>query len=171
MRWVEENHEKALGAFVATLTPQDRHLYEQVILPSSWYPFESFVRINQAIDARFGRGDLSLVPELARFAADRNLPTLYRFFYSVSSVSFILSMASRLWRVNYDAGELKVDSSANEATLSIVGFPEPHRVHCLSVLGWASRSAELSGAKEVVTDEPKCRARGEDACVLHLRWK
>ena len=75
------------------------------------------------------------VPDLARFAADRNLPTLYRLFYSVPSVSFILGMASRPWRVNYDAGELRVDSKAREATLNIIDFSEPHRVHGLSVLG------------------------------------
>lgn len=170
--WVKTNKgEEALKAFFSRLEPEHRAICEGVILPSSWYPFATFVHVNEVIDATFGKGDLALVPEVARFAAAHNLPTLYKFFYSVSSVAFILSMASRLWRMNYDAGELRVVNGANEATIFIEGWPEPHRAHCLSVLGWAARSAELSGGTDVVAEMPRCRASGDAACELKLRWK
>lgn len=172
VRWVKtEKGEESLKALFSRLAPEHREICAGVILPSSWYPFATFVHVNEVIDATFGKGDLALVPEIARFAADYNLPTLYKFFYSVSSVSFILGMASRLWRMNYDAGELRVVQGTNEATMLIEGWPDPHRAHCLSVLGWAARSAELSGGKDVTTAMPRCRANGDAACELHLRWK
>ncbi|HVO30291.1 MAG TPA: hypothetical protein VMV18_06130 [bacterium] len=169
--WVKtQKGEESLKALLSRLSPEDREICGGVILPSHWYPFATFVHVNEVIDATFGKGDLALVPEIARFAAGHNLPTLYRFFYSVSSVGFILSMASRLWRMNYDAGELRVVQGTNSATIFIEDWPEPHRAHCLSVLGWAARSAELSGGKDVVAEMPHCRASGDADCELVLRW-
>lgn len=111
------------------------------------------------------------MPQVGRWAAEANLPTLYKFFYQLGSVGFILGMAGRLWRVNYDAGSLDVEAGDGAATLRIVDWPEPHRVHCLSVSGWSMRSAELSGAKDVTLTETSCRAKGEPGCELKLTWK
>lgn len=171
-RWVEKHHGHAgLDRLLRSLHAEDRALYEKVILPSSWYPFGAFVRVNEAIDRAFGTGDLALIPDVARWAADENLPTLYKFFYKVGSVGFILSMAGRLWRMNYDAGALEVEPRDKAATLRIVDWPEPHRIHCMAVGSWVKRSAELSGASDVVFGEKSCRASGGSACELSLTWR
>ena len=171
-RWVEKHHgPPGLDKLLRSLHAEDRALYEKVILASSWYPFGAFVRVNEAIDRAFGAGDLALIPDIARWAADENLPTLYKFFYKVGSVSFILGMASRLWRVNYDAGSLEVDAGDGAAAVRIVDWPEPHRVHCIAVAAWAKRSAELSGASDVTLAEKSCRANGGSACELALTWR
>jgi hypothetical protein len=80
-------------------------------------------------------------------------------------------MGARLWRVHYDAGTLEVAGGDRVATLSIVDWPEPHRVHCMAVSAWMKRSAELSGAEDVVLEEKSCRARGEKGCDFGLTWK
>ena len=172
-RWVEATHGAAgMDRLMRALPQEDRAIHEGVILPSSWYPFVTFIRVNETIDRVFGAGDLALVPVVARWAAEANLTTLYRFFYQLGSVGFILGMAGRLWRMNYDAGALEVDSAPeHEATLRIVDWPEPHRVHCLSIAGWAARSAELSGAREVSFEETACRTRGDATCEIRLTWK
>src|SRR5579859_238301 len=147
-QYVEERHgEEGLKALLAALPREDRELHKAVLLPSSWYPFDTFVRVNAAIDRVFGKGDLSLVPEIARYAAEKNLTTLYRFFYRIGSVGFVLSMGARLWRLNYDAGELAVEIGEGEARAKILDWPQPERAHCLSVIGWSGKSAELSGGK------------------------
>ena len=171
-RWVQTHHgPSGMDRVLRSLPTEDRAIYDAVILPSSWYPFGAFVRVNEAIDRAFGAGDLALVPEVGRWAAEANLPTLYKFFYQLGSVSFILGMAGRLWRVNYDAGALEVVSGDGAATLRIVDWPEPHRVHCLAVSGWSMRSAELSGAKDVTVAEKSCRAKGDATCELQLTWR
>jgi hypothetical protein len=162
---------EGLARLLRELAPEDRAIHDGIILPAHWYPFGTFVRVIEKIDALWGKGDLAMANEMARDAADANLTTLYRFFYSVSSVSFILGMAARLWRMNYDAGELTVQSTASTARLGIVGWPDPHRAHCLSVMGWSMRSAELSGALDVKATETGCRARGDATCEYVLTWK
>lgn len=171
MKWVEL-HQGSTGIdrLLEALPDADRRVASSVILPSDWYPFGTFVRVVESIDALFGKGDLALVPAVAGWAAGENLPTLYRFFYRVGTVGFVLSMATRLWRMHYDAGELVVDSGAGRAKLSIVGWPEPAHSHCLSVQGWVVRAAELSGAKDVKTQHGPCRARGGESCSFDLSW-
>ncbi len=159
--------DRLLGA----LPPEDGDLHAAGILVSQWYPFETFVRVMGTIDSLFGNGDLSLCIDMARYAADVNLTTLYRFFYRIGSVNFILGMAARLWRAHYDAGELAIRGGERMATLQIVDWPAPERAHCLSVMGWATRSVELSGGAGVRATENGCRARGDSVCEFSVTWR
>jgi hypothetical protein len=154
------------------LTPEARAIVGEPPHKARWYPFEAFVELNLTIDRIFGKGDLGLVKELGRHGADANLTTVYRLFYMVGTPKWIMDRAARLWDLHYDAGKLLVVRyPGNEIELQIVGFPTPHKAHCLSVLGWAERSLELSGAKSVHVEEVKCRLRGDAICALHGRWK
>lgn len=137
-----------------------------------WYPFEQFVELNEAIDRTFGAGDLGLVKELARFGADANLKTVYRLFYKVGTVRWILGRAARLWGAHYDEGELLVvEDRPREIVMEIAGWSRPHAVHCRSVEGWAERSIEISGGRDARVDSVACRARGDDRCLLRGAWR
>src|SRR5688572_19797717 len=134
---------------------------------SRWYPFDLFVELNLALDRTFGTGDLRLIKTLGRHGADANLTTIYRLFYKVGTIKWILARASRLWGMHYDAGELEVEvGDGREVALRIVGFDRPHRAHCLSVIGWCERSLELSGGANARVEETACRALGGDRCEI-----
>ncbi len=97
---------------------------------------------------------------------------LYKLFYRLGSPLYIFRRAAQLWSVHYDSGQLAaMELGDRAARLEIVGFASPHRVHCLSVLGWATRSIELSGGTVVSADEERCRARGDDTCEMAVRWR
>ena len=115
---------------------------------------------------------IALCYEMGRFGAEVNLPTLYRIFYRFGTPLFVLKKASRLWDVHYDSGRLDADQTGDNAVmLTIVEFERPHRAHCLSVLGWATRSIELSGAELTRGEETRCRTRGDSSCTLELAWR
>jgi len=157
------------------LTPAHRAILDGRVLPHAWVPFAFFVDLCENIDRIYGRGDLSLVKEVGRFAARANLPTLYRIFYVLGSPEFILGRAPRLWDVHYDSGRLETSFSIKDgrrvASIKIMDFETPHRVHCLSVAGWAEQSVELSGGKAVEVIEASCRAKGDKTCELVASWK
>jgi hypothetical protein len=147
-------------------------LLEQGAVKSTWYPFPLFVELNVEVDRAFGKGDLALVKELGRYGADANLTTIYRLFFKVGTVKWIIARASRLWGLHYDSGTMHVENFAGkEVGLRITDFATPHRAHCLSVQGWAERSIELSGGESVEVDEVSCRARGDDSCYFHGTWR
>ena len=171
--WVRLNHgESGLTRLTDVVSPALREIIESGAVHARWYPFDLFVELNVAIDRVYGKGDATLIRELGRYSADANLTTIYRLFYKVGTVRWILARGPRLWGVHYDAGSLAVRYlSAYEVELELVDFPTPHRAHCLAVMGWAERSIELSGGIKVQTQDVSCRANGGDRCRFRLRWE
>jgi hypothetical protein len=171
--WVELGHGDAgVSRLLHQCTPGLRSSLDDGIAKAKWYPFEQFVELNVTIDRLFGNGDLALVRELGRAGADATLTTIYRLFYKLGSVQWILARGVRLWSAHYDSGVCEVATrGAKGAVIRVVGFATPHRAHCLSVIGWIERSIELSGGRRPVIDESKCRTRGDDCCQLDIVWQ
>jgi hypothetical protein len=170
--WVELNHGgPGIAKLLAQCSPELRATIEAGVHKAKWYPLEQFIELCTAIDRVFGAGDLALVRELGRAGADANLTTIYRLFYKVGTVHWILGRAVRLWSAHYDSGYLEVMTRGPRAAVARVrGFATPHPVHCLSVEGWCERSVELSGGKGAHVEETKCRTRGDDFCQLEVAW-
>ncbi len=170
--WVQLGHGDAgRDRLLAACSPELRGNVERGIEKAKWYPFEQFVELNETIDRLFGDGDHGLVRELGRYGADANLTTIYRLFYKMGTTHWILARAVRLWSAHYDSGYLEVlTRGPKTAVLRIRNFATPHRVHCLSVMGWAERSVELSGGAGVRSEEPMCRTRGDELCQFEFSW-
>jgi hypothetical protein len=171
--WVQLEHgEAGFQRLLQQASTELRHSLEMGINKAMWYPFDQFVELNLLIDRLFGKGDLGLIRELGRFGADANLKTIYRLFYKVGTVHWILGRAVRLWSAHYDSGFCEVSTRGPKAAvLRIRGFATPHPAHCLSVLGWAERSIELSGGKHTIIEESLCRTRGDEICQLDVVWE
>jgi hypothetical protein len=173
IRWVQLNQgEQGLERLEAAATPELSAVLKEGAVMSRWYPFDQFIELNTCIDKSFGRGDLGLVKTLGRYGADANLTTIYRLFFKVGTVKWIMARAARLWSMHYDSGRMLVTQApGKEVELRIEDFATPHRVHCLSVQGWAERSVELSGGLEVALDELTCRAKTDATCRFRITWR
>jgi hypothetical protein len=171
--WVELSHGSAgVARMIKQCSPELRGFIEDGIAKATWYPFEQFIELNTVIDRLFGKGDLALVKELGRAGADMNLTTIYRLFYKLGSVHWILGRGVRLWSAHYDSGFCEISPRGGKAAeIRIRGFATPHPAHCLSVLGWIERSIELSGGKRTVVKETLCRTRDDDYCQLDTTWE
>ena len=171
LRFVEERAGvDGYRRFLDALSPATRALVDARILASAWYPFTSFVEICEVIDRQLGRGDLELCHELGRYGCDANLPTMYKIFFRMADVLYIVRRAAAAWRVNYDEGTMSVVAEGDHVVTLRMEVPTPHRAHCLSVRGWIVRAGELSGAKDVRIDE-RCRVKGDEHCQFELRWR
>jgi hypothetical protein len=171
--WVQlEQGEAGMARLLAQASPELKASIEAGISKARWYPFEQFVELNTTLDRLFGAGDLQLARKLGRYGADVNLTTIYRLFYKLGTVHWILGRAVRLWSAHYDSGYLEVlTRGPKTAVLRVRGFATPDRTHCLSVMGWCERSIELSGGKNVSVAEPACRTRGDELCQLEAAWE
>ncbi len=170
--WVQLGHGAAgFDRLAARCSPALRANLERGFAKASWYPFDQFIELNEQVDRVFGSGDLGLVKQMGRYSADANLTTIYRLFFKVGSVHWILGRAVRLWTAHYDAGYFEVMTrGARGAVLRMRGFPTPHRVHCLAVQGFVERALELSGGKRPIVNEAKCRLRGDEVCQFDAGW-
>jgi len=148
---VREHHGPEGEATVrAGLQSDHRAQLEAGILRSAWVPFSLFIDLNETIDRSFGSGDFALCRAMGSYGARVNLPTLYRIFYRVGSIAFILKRAARVWDVHYSSGRLSVTSGKGWARLIIEDFDEPHPTLWESVAGWGEASARLTGLEDAL---------------------
>jgi hypothetical protein len=173
VRYVRERFgEAAYRRLRDALVSEHKELLDGRVLPHAWVPYHLFIAVNIEADRIFGKGDLALCFEMAKYGAEVNLPTLYRIFYRLNTPQFIFKKAARLWEVHYSSGRLvPTDETETSIRMRIEDFDEPHPAHCLSVLGWAVRSVELSGATVTGYAEERCRTRGDDACEMRISWR
>lgn len=173
LRFVQERYGGgALRRVLDALPRDEREVLERRVLPQEWVSYELFVDLSVAIDRACGAGDLKLCFELGKFSAHVNLPSIYKLFYRLGSPMFMFNKTSRLWRIHYDSGLLiPEEDGPNGVRLRIEDFEKPHRAHCLSVLGWAAGSIELSGGTIHRAVEDRCRTKGDRSCELALRWR
>jgi hypothetical protein len=109
IRWVQLNQgEPGLERLEAAASPALGGVLREGAVMSRWYPFDQFVELNLCIDRTFGKGDLGLVKTLGRYGADANLTTIYRLFFKVGTVKWIMARAARLWSMHYDSGRMLV---------------------------------------------------------------
>lgn len=173
LKWVQQHHgADGTARLLEALPIGTRETVERHVLPHGWVPMLHFVELNVAADRLFGKGDLALCKVMGAWAAAETLPKLFRLFYRLGSPTFIFERASKLWSAHYDSGMLSLlEPQATSCRLALSEFDAPHRAHCLSVLGWAGKSAELAGSTLVESDEVRCRTRGDPRCEMVLRWE
>ena len=172
LRWVEEHHgREAKRAVLMSLPPTHASAILAAVNPTLWVPFDAFVGLCEAIDRTYGAGDLGMCRTLGRYAADVNLPRIYRIFYRIGSVRYIISKASAVWSTHYDSGRASTRDLPGGIAFIVEGFATPHRAHCLSVLGWMEQSAVISGAKVVSATEVKCHTKGDAVCEFQLEYR
>jgi len=171
-RWVREHHGQRGEARVReALSAESRELLEVGVLRSAWVSFSLFVELNETIDRTFGRGDLALCREMGAYGARVNLPSLYRIFYRVGSIAFILKRAARMWDVHYSSGRLSVTSGKGWARLMVEEFAEPHPTLWESVAGWGEASARLTGIADAFARlEHSPEADDSAPARIIIRW-
>jgi predicted hydrocarbon binding protein len=157
---------KVLGELVAA----DRRELEGIV-PVGWYSLALYARLIRAVDQVFGYGDLSLVVQIGRFEAERDLTTIHRIFLRLASPAFMLEKQADYWRRFHDTGQWVVQRDAERrvtAYLDDWGYVDP--ALCREVVGYVTRSFELIGAKNVRMEHSQCRGRGDPRCVFLGRW-
>ena len=164
---------EARQRFRATASPALRELVTSSDDPKGgWVDFELFVEATVLADRLFGKGDLMLAWEIGRFAAGYGAGIWKRLLMRHVSPEAVLGMAAGLWSHHYDGGKLvsRVFGSSG-LCVELVGWPAPHRAHCLSIGGWMQGSAELGPRRNTAVRELGCRALGAPTCEFQLTWE
>ena len=173
LRFIQMRYgEAALRAVVERFSPAHRRIVEAGVPARMWVPFRLFLELNVTVDQLLGRGDLAICYEMGRYAAEANVPRLYQGFYRFGNPRFTFRKALALWNWHFDSGKLLTSDEEDGITvLRIEDFDEPHRAHCMSTLGWLTKSTEMSGGKVEEATELACRTKGDPACQLVVQWR
>lgn len=169
--WIKKNHgDAAIATVLEGMSRSHADVVRGVVTPSLWVPFDVFIAFSEAIDAVLGRGDLGLIRPLARHSAKVNLPTLYRIFYKVGSLEYILSKAAAVWTSHYDSGSARAENIRNGHRFHIERFATPHKIHCLTLCGWAEETGVLVGVAIQPVVHSSCRLNGAETCAFDILY-
>jgi len=137
----------------------------RAIIPVGWYPLALYARLLRAIDAVCGGGrDMQVLYELGRFSAEHDLTTIHRMFLRFANPAYIIEKTGELWRRFHDTGTWEVTREPGGVTAVLTGWGYVDEALCVQLTGYTTRALELAGAKNVVMDHARCRARGDKEC-------
>ena len=155
-----------------SLPPEYASLLSASILQSEWYEFSMMIKLVEeaarVIPATPGR---TLAWDLGRHSAEYGLSTVYKVFFKMTDLNFILKRASTLFPSYYDSGALTiVENTPHAASARVVGFNQPCELFCGRLQGWIERTVELTGSKRVSVTHPTCALRGGPHCEFRAAW-
>lgn len=155
------------------LTPEEAAVVTSPILMSGWYEFSFLRKLMKLAEGQVAlSAGRSLGWELGRYSAEAALSGIYKLFFKVADVGFIVKKASYLFPTLYDSGIMEViDLQPNAAVMRVKDFNEPSSEFCDRLQGWMERTVELTGRQRVAIAHPKCRNRGDAYCEYHGRWE
>jgi hypothetical protein len=159
------------GATLARMLPDDREVLGAIV-SVGWYSLPLYARLLRALDEAYGTGDYAIIVQSARFAAERNLGTVFRTLLRFASPAYMLEKFGQYWPRVHDTGrwELVREAGGDAATATLYDLGYVDAALCRDLGGYFARTLELVGAKGVILDHARCRARGADACEFRARW-
>ena len=163
----------ALLRVMARLSAADREILQGYLLPTSWYPLDLNLRLDNAIaEELFAHDPRSGFLEMGRASAQKSLTGSQSMFLKAGDPHFLLAQAQVIYRMYYAVGKRSYEKSGpKSAVLRTSDAEAVTTTDCLTVVGWHIRALELCGASGVVVTEPRCRAKGDPVCEYELSWQ
>lgn len=135
-----------------------------------WVSMQSLINFNIAMDQLVGRGDLTMIDELALATSERNFVGLYKVFLSLLSPHEFIEKIPKIWQQQLDQGQCQVVWLGKQcAELEVTNW-EPPLYHDMLQLPYHARAITIAGGKNVRVTHPKCMARGDDKCIFHYEF-
>jgi hypothetical protein len=170
--WLKDSHGSEALRRVLSELADDEQRSIQSVEKSGWYPWLTFVHLDEAIARLFAApGDPSIYQLLGAASASRRTEWLGDDAALVSVHSFLARVAEehRLFQ-NFGHAEYR-RKGFNQATLEFSDYPSASRVFCWSAQGFLRAAVELLAQSVASVEEQTCQTRAERACRFWIRWE
>jgi hypothetical protein len=137
-----------------------------------WHDLARQHRFLRAIDDTLGSGDGTLVEEIGRFEADRDLRIVHRLFLRMANPAYVLEKAGQYWGRFYDTGTWKVTRHSPQHAEGVLSGCRPFDpLFAVYLNAYIHRLFELVGAKDMKTEWELDEAVVPPRLTLHGRWR
>lgn len=163
---IQKQYQSLEKVILQDLEPDDRERY-LTALSSSWVPLDPFPEGNNLIRATAKHlfpEDSENIRQLGNCCARLELSGIYRIFFQIPTLHFILKRSAHLWRVYYDCGWMEIEEFEKYHCCVVVhDFPQLYSDLREFFAGFLIAVVELTGKKDV-------RATRDDRNPLAWRW-
>ncbi|MFO8057614.1 MAG: DUF2378 family protein [bacterium] len=159
------------GVYEPYLTEGDREVISSRILPSGWYPFETFKNCFQAVAEVLAGNDMEKVRQWGRLYGENILTSVYKAMIKQGQPMESLEKYGTYIRSFFDFGDIEVERvSDRKATVIITGFGDDFPSLYYIMAGWIERSLELSGARDIKSGFDSKAWEGAPETRIRLEW-
>lgn len=168
----EQGGEPLVGQVLRRLSPEDRSVLGGFLLPTSWYPLDLNLRLDQAIaDVVSPHAPGQVFLDMGRTSAQAALTGAQSMFVRAGDPHHLLSQAPTIYRHYYAVGTREYERLGDRAArVRTFNAESVTSTDCLTIVGWHQRAVELCGGRDVKVVEERCRARGDEHCAYRLEW-
>jgi hypothetical protein len=165
---------QAIGAAMASLAPADKQLVSSPFLDSSWYAYDTLHALRRLNRLLVTAADGDLSEDIGRHIAQEVFTGVYRSLLARDPIKQIEKFA---WISDFFFRETRtLDTEVMSPRTCLVRYrydqgARPTRGICSSLLGFWSRTLELSGASNVRAAHRKCVVEGAECCEFTFAWE
>ena len=172
-KWIEREYGlRDLDRVLSQCSEPVRKRHESV-MSIEWHPMGEFVEFLEAVEEVVGDGSGKICELIGQDSARENTRGfIKRAVFYLASPDFLIKRITATWSQFNDQGSMLMhymDDTRME--IEIKGIPEPHRLFCAVITGWAGVICEALGGDNPRVSHGTCRARGDDACLWRVAWR
>lgn len=170
VRMIKKRKETDWGKY---LVPEDFEILDQTILPSQWYPLESYQRLGVATFHEIAGGDVEVVREWGRISLDE-MTNIYKNLINKTDPLRSLEKFKLLRSRFFDFEGLHIEPRPEnrvhiKVDLAFSGVAE--EAYGYQMLGSFERLLELSGAKNIQHKFHGKGWKGDPQTIIDLIWE
>lgn len=163
---------EAIGKILPLLNESDRAILIKPSISGLWESELTYNSFLTAADKTFGKGDYALCHEIGYSNAKNGVPKLYQIFIRFGDPAFVIKRAASFWSQVHSHGSLEIMNISPKNVIGIIRrYEVPSKAFCYSFMGYITGVLELSGAKNVVTQEKQCILSGSPHCKYEAHWE
>lgn len=173
-QFVREKHPDQYDHWLKSLPVEAQRVMQDAIYATNWYSLHQAVVLpTEHIAHLFFNNDTKKGAwELGRYSAEIALSGVYKVFVKMSSPSFIINRATRIFSTYYHPATMIVPEKSDKSiVVHITEFETPHSTVENRIAGWVERALELSGCKEIKFTISKSLTLGDDLTEFLVSWK
>jgi uncharacterized protein (TIGR02265 family) len=164
--------EQALEKVVSSLPEEDQTILRGMVSNVGWYAFETGNRLDEAIAAKLAGGNMSIFEQIGAASARQNLTSVHQLLVRPGDPQGFMANTPTVYRLYYDKGRRDYQSSGPTSGVMTTYDAETYSSSdCATVIGWFKEALSMCGAKDVVINEPICRAKGGEFCRYTINWR
>lgn len=156
------------------LRPEDLTIVQGVVLPSAWYPVETYKRCGRAVFQVLAGGNTDIVRLRGKIRGKELFETTYKHVIAdrnpMNAVSSFVNLYGQLFMPN-PLEFKKIDAKHATVSYAYNDKSDPGNLpFCYQLMGHFDTLVEMAGGKNVKVEFREKMWEGADATVFDLQW-
>ncbi len=171
--FVKDRYPGKYDQWLNALPKDSKLIFTEAIEATKWYPVDhAAAQPTKVIAGMFFNNDLKKGAwESGRYSAEIALKGFYKIFVHVSSPSYLIARASRVFSTYYRPCEMKTyKNEGSNLILHITGMPDCDKVVEYRIGGWIEKALEISGCTDIRVEITRSAALKDELTEFTIHW-